>query len=354
MPRAWVEVDLDALVENAATLQRRAGVPLLPMVKADAYGLGAARVVAALGAVSPWGFGVATHEEGAALRLLGCLLPIVVFTPPLPGELGELRRCSLTPALAGREVINEWIHAAGGPWQLAIDTGMNRAGVRWSSVAELHDLLRISPPEGAFTHLHSAESDADSVAEQEERFRSTIAFLPQRPALLHTENSAAIVRRNRSEWDLVRPGIFMYGVSSGAPVSPRHVVSLRARVVAIHELEPGECVSYGATYRVERRSRIATAALGYADGLRRAFSNRGRGILNGKEVPIRGLVTMDMTMFDVTDVACSVGDVVTLVGSDGGSHISINEAAATAGISPYELLASLGNRLPRRYVGVSV
>ncbi|MFN2566932.1 MAG: alanine racemase [Gemmatimonadaceae bacterium] len=351
MTRAWVDVDLGALRRNGAAIAARAGVPLLPMVKADAYGLGAVRVAHALEELDPWGFGVATLREGEELRRAGISRPIVVFTPLLPTDLDAARRAHLRPALESRESIQRWA-VTGEPWHLSIDTGMSRAGVRWTNVADLRDVLELSPPEGAFTHFHSADVDDGSREEQERRFADALATLPMRPMLLHAENGAAAARVDRSRWDLTRPGIFLYGVGSGpgARATPEPVVAVRARVTAVRWIEDGETVSYLATYRAVGRRRIATVPLGYADGYRRSLSNRATAIVNGQRAPIAGLVTMDMTMIDVTEVACEIGDVVTLLGRDGDDVIDMSELGEASGLSPYELLTGLRQRLPRRYL----
>jgi alanine racemase len=353
MTRAWVDVDLGALRRNGAAIAERAGVPIVPMVKADGYGLGAVRVARVLEELDPWGYGVATVREGAELRRVGITRPIIVFTPLLPTELDAARRASLRPALESREAIQRW-SLTGEPWHLAIDTGMGRSGVRWTDVADLRSLLELSPPEGAFTHFHSAEVDDGSRAEQERRFEEGIAALPFRPMLLHTENGAAIARSDGSRWDLVRPGIFLYGVGSGpgASIGPEPVASLRARTVAMRWLENGDTVSYLATYRAAGRRRIATLPLGYADGYRRSLSNCATVLVNGRRAPVVGLVTMDMTMIDVTDVDCEIGNLVTLIGRDGDDLITVEDLAEWSGLSPYELLTGLRQRLPRRYVGI--
>jgi alanine racemase len=354
MTRAWVDIDLGALRRNGVAIATRAGVPLVPMVKADGYGLGAVRVARALEELDPWGYGVATVREGDELRRIGITRPIIVFTPVLLTDLDAVRRAALRPALETREAIERW-SVTRAPWHLSIDTGMGRAGIRWTDVAELRDLLELSPPEGAFTHFHSAELDDGSRAEQERRFEEAIASLPLRPMLLHADNGAAAARSGHSRWDLVRPGIFLYGVGSGptALVQPEPVASVRARVVATRWLEAGDTVSYLATYRATTRRRIATLPLGYADGYRRSFSNKASVLLNGRRAPVAGLVTMDMTMIDVTDLSCEIGDVATLVGRDGEDIITFDELAAVSGLSPYELLTGLRQRLPRRYVEVS-
>jgi alanine racemase len=354
MTRAWVEIDLGALLRNGIRIAERTGIRLLPMVKADAYGLGAIRVACALEALDPWGFGVATVAEGEELRRAGVTRPIIVFTPLLLEELHAVRRARLTPALGSAETIQRWASSEL-PWHLAIDTGMNRAGVAWTDVAELRDVIAAFPPQGAFTHFHSAELDDGSREQQEERFAQAVRALPAPPEIIHAENSPAVAHRPTDypgQWTLARPGVFLYGVGSGpsAHMQPEAVVAMRARVVDLRTVADGETVSYDATYRAVGPRRIATLALGYADGYRRALSNVGSVLVHGRRAPIAGVVTMDMTMIDVTDVECEIGNIATLIGSDGDERIDVEEVAATGGLSPYEVLTGLRARLPRRYV----
>ncbi|MDB4884895.1 MAG: Alanine racemase [Gemmatimonadetes bacterium] len=350
MTRAWVEIDLGAMCRNGAAVAARAGVPLLPMVKADAYGLGALRAALALDALDPWGFGVATVTEGDELRRGGITRPIIVFTPILRNEIDALRRADLTPALGDPAVIESWTRT-GRPWHLQVDTGMGRAGMRWDQVAEYRELFARSRPEGVFTHFHSAELDDASRDEQEARFDAAIAALPERPPLVHAENGPAVERRAPSRWSLCRPGIFLYGVPGfdGGAITPEPVAAIRARIVELRTVEDGETVSYDATWRAEGRRRIATVPVGYADGYRRGLSSRGTALLSGARIPVAGRVTMDMTMFDVTDTDAALGDLVTLLGQDRDDLITVGDLAAAAELSPYELLTGLRLRLPRRY-----
>lgn len=347
--RAWVDVDLGALLRNGAAFAARAGVPLLPMVKADAYGLGAVPVARALERLDPWGFGVATVQEGEELRRAGIHRPIVVFTPLLIDDLDDAARAKLTPTFGARDPILQW-RSTGLPWQLAIDTGMSRAGVQWDAIETLLDVIRVSPPQGAFTHFHSADIDNDSRACQERRFNEAVAKLPVRPAMLHAENSGAVERRDASPWTIARPGIFLYGVnveSSGLRAEP--VVHMRARVVDMREIADGETVSYGGTFRANGPRRIATLGLGYADGYRRVLGNRAVVLIAGRRAPVVGVVTMDMTMVDVTEVSCKIGDVVTLIGRDHSETLTVADVARFGQLSPYEVLTGLRGRLPRYY-----
>ena len=350
MTRAWVEIDLDALCRNGAAVAARAGVPLLPMVKADGYGLGGLRAALALDRLDPWGFGVATVHEGDELRRGGITRPIVVFTPILRNEIDALRRGDLTPALGDPAVIESWART-GRPWHLQIDTGMSRAGMRWDTVAEHRALLARARPDAVFTHFHSAELDDASRDEQERRFDQALAALPERPTLVHAENGPAVERRAPSRWSVCRPGIFLYGVAGfeGGVIVPDPVVSVRARIVELRTIGDGESVSYDATWRASGTRRIATVPVGYADGYQRSLSNKGEALLAGRRVAVAGRVTMDMTMFDVTDTDADLGDVVTLLGRQGDDVVTVAEMAARAGLSPYEILTGLRLRLPRRY-----
>ncbi len=351
--RAWVEVDLGALKRNASMLAQRARVPLLPMVKSDAYGLGVEAIVWALESEDPWGYGVASVQEGAELRSLGVTRRILVFTPLLVDDLDDCMAHRLTPTLGDAKRIDAWHSSGGEAWHLAIDTGMNRAGMPWNRVTELRSLLEASPPEGAFTHFHSAESNDGTRGVQEQRFREAIAMLPSRPKYLHAENSPAIERKAPSPWDLARPGVVLYGVGggTGAEVSPECVASLHGRIVELRDVEGGETVSYGATWRANGWRKVATVSAGYADGVRRSLSNRGVALVNGTRAPIAGIVTMDMTMLDVTGIDCAVGDVATFLGRQGDKELPIAEVARTGELSPYEVLVGLRLRAERMYLG---
>lgn len=363
--RAWLDVDLEAVRYNVRQLRVRAGVPLIVMVKANAYGVGAVMVSRALGVPfdrtpatpdAPWGLGVASLDEAAELRDAGCRGRILCLTPLLASELPRAHGLGVRPALHRVSDINAWAVAGQGgelrPYHLSIDTGMARAGVRWDRVEELRDVLRAHPPEGVFTHFHSADEDIDSRDEQDARFVDAMLALGDAlpPAVLrHSDNSAGIASRTRlSPGSLARPGIAVYAGMFSELLGLRQVVHLRARVVDIRDVAPGETVSYGATWTAARPSRIATISAGYADGYRRQLSNRGEVLIGGVRCPVAGRVTMDMIMVDVTDVPCTVGDVATLIGTDGTATVSTEQVAEVAGLSPYELLVGLALRVPSR------
>jgi alanine racemase len=356
--RAWVDVDLGALVANARTLTTLTGARLLPMVKANGYGLGAVPVARALEAVDPWGFGVASVEEGAALRAAGIDRPILVASPLLPEAVDAHLAHDLRPAIGDNAALEAWLGRSGKPFHIEIDTGMSRAGIRWDDAAAVRaavgTLRGATGWEGVFTHFHSADTDPTSVAQQWERFERVLGALPRRPALVHAASSGGALRGRTYAADLIRPGIFLYGGDAGG-TAPRPVATLRARVVAVRRVGAGDAVSYGATWRAPRSTTVATLALGYADGFLRAAPIVGRESdaaprlveLGGGLVPVVGRVTMDMTMVDAGETGPVAGDVATIY----GGRVSLDQQAAAAGTIAYELLTALGARVPRRYSG---
>ncbi|HET9066666.1 MAG TPA: alanine racemase [Gemmatimonadales bacterium] len=346
--RAWVDVDLDAIVRNARSYQGRVGVPLLPMLKADAYGLGALKIAKALQAVQPMGWGVATTAEAVELRRAGFQEPIIVFTPLIAGQLAEHRTFGLRPVIGDLEALRGWLAASEDPFHLEIDTGMRRAGLPWDdrgTLAAAGTLLHDRASwEGCFTHFHSAGADDFATALQWERFQAAIEMLGRRPPIVHAANGAAGGDGDRYAGTLARPGICLYGAgATGFACEP--VAALRARIVALRAVQPGDTVSYGATWEASRSTTIATLSVGYADGVHRTLSSVGSVEIGERRCPIVGRVTMDFTMVDIGDVPVEIGDVATLF----GGMITLDEQAANAGTIAYELLTSLGHRLPRIY-----
>lgn len=346
--RAWVDVDLSALLANARTVMARSGARLLPMVKANGYGLGAVPVARTLEVLAPWGFGVATPEEGAELRAAGIARPVVMFTPLLPAWREACVAADVTPVIGDVEALACWL-PTGRPFHLEIDSGMARAGVRWDDAASLEAIRALlhggAACEGILTHFHSADEAPGTCDAQWERFQAVVASLPSRPALVHAANSAAALAGSRFAADLVRPGIFLYGGHAG--VAPEPVAALRARVVAVRRVAPGDAVGYGATWTATRPTSIATLGIGYADGVLRSLSSRGAAELAGGVHPFAGRVTMDMTLVDVGDAPVRPGDIATLF----GGRVTLDAQAAAAGTIGYELLTSLGRRVERRYTG---
>lgn len=345
--RAWLDVDLDALLVNARDVTRATHARLVPMVKANAYGLGAVPVARALRALSPWGFGVATVEEGVELRSAGFGERILVSMPHQAEWTSATLAADLTPLIGDFDALDSWIGAAGGrPFHVAIDSGMHRAGFAVGATAELDALAsRLSAArgwEGICTHFHSADSDRVATRRQWEQFQGVVARLGA-PELVHADNSAATLHDSHSG-DLARPGIYLYGGRAGTRVG-RVVARFHARVLKVFAVPAGASVSYGATWTASRPVRVATVAVGYADGVPRALSGRGQFTVARELAPIRGVVTMDMTMIEVgPDVRRA--DVATVF----GDRPTVQEQAAAAHSIDYELLTGVGPRVTRRYL----
>ena len=347
--RGWLAVDLPSLLANARAVREAArGARLLPVVKADAYGLGAVPVARALERLDPWGFAVATVDEGAALRLAGIERPILVLTPAMSLQRAEYARHGLRAVLGDPAVAAEWA----APFHLEIDTGMGRCGVRWDDP----DVLRrfqLPTLEGVFTHFFAADEDAASVGMQWGRFREALAYFGTRPPLLHAANSAAAWRLDE-KLDLVRPGIFLYG-GEQVPDLPAAlpVATVRAPVVSVRRVRAGDPVSYGADWTAPADTNIATLGIGYADGVPRLVQGKAHVLLRGRRRPIVGRVTMDFVMIDAGPAGDTVreGDIATIVGCDGDDEISIHEFAAWSDTISNEVLTRFGARLRREYVG---
>lgn len=347
--RAWVDIDLAALVANARTVEAVTGARLLPMVKANGYGLGAIPVARALEPLAPWGFGVATVEEGQALRSAGIVRPILVFTPLVPWLLDRYLALDLRPVIGDVAALDAWLAATARPFHLEFDTGMGRAGFRCGAPGVLDAIgARVADApgfEGVCTHFHSADEAPPTAERQWEAFLAAVGALPRRPGLLHAASSASALAGRRHAADLVRPGIYLYGGGGGAP-APRAVVRFRARVVAVREVEAGETVGYGGDWVAGHRTVIATLGAGYADGVRRSLARTGEVELHDTLVPIAGRVSMDLTTVAVpAGVPVAVGDVATIF----GGRVPLDVQAHRAGTIAYELLTGLGARVGRRY-----
>lgn len=361
--RAWVDVDTSALRDNYRAVAARAGshARIIPMVKADGYGLGADAVARVFDPLDPAAFGVAAAEEGAALRRAGISRPIIVFTPLSNEALAIAAAERLTPAFSSLAALEKWAQLAGGPFHIEIDTGMGRAGLDWRETSSWAPRVREIAGEtlkwqGVFTHFHGADAaEPKASALQWQRFQDALEQLPvsREDLMVHACNSAAALRWPEYALDAVRPGIFLYGGHPAPGVvervlTPRTVAAVRARVVLVREVPPGSTVGYGASYVSKGWERWATVSIGYGDGLPRALGNVGSAIVRGRRTRIIGRISMDMTVVDVTGVAdVAAGDVATFIGAEGEEEILVDEAAAQVGTISYEVLTGLTPRLPR-------
>jgi alanine racemase len=360
----WAEISLSALKANFRALQRLAkGSEVLPVVKANAYGHGSVEVSKALVSAGAKFLAVAFVEEGAVLRKGGLRVPILVLTPTLPIELPVLLKNKLIPqvsSLEGARAVSKAAQKMGLSRvgvHVKVDTGMGRVGVRPSDVLKVLDSIQKVPRlrvDGLYTHLATADwTDPKFAWGQITQFRQTLEKVHRNGLMpaTHVANSAALITyypQSKGTW--VRPGIALYGVypnpSLKNKVELTPVMQVKTKVLHVKEMEAGESVSYGRTYRAPRKIKVATLAMGYADGVPRTLSNKGYFLVRGKKVPILGTVCMDMTMVDVTKVPrLRVGEQALFF----GAGLPVEDQAALAGTISYELLCGISGRVPRIY-----
>lgn len=353
-------IDLEAMRANLGEVRRYAGgVPVMAVVKADAYGHGVEHAVRVFQEEGVTMFGVATVPEGARLRALGVETPVLVFGQPLVEYLPLYEKYGLDLTVAGEEIA-EAVLRDGRPVRvhIKVETGMHRLGLAISEAPAVVARLMAAPHvEVAALWTHFAASDAADLRyarQQIERFDEVVRAIGA-GVPTHLANSGALVQLPAAVEGraLVRPGGLLYGLASSDPlerqVRVRPVMRLVSRVVHIHHVASGESVSYGCTWRASRPSRVATVAAGYADGLPRQWSNRGHVSIRGRRYPIVGRVCMDMLMVDLgtpagTGQAVATGDEVVFFG---GSDLSAAQAAEWADTMAYALPAGLTNRVPR-------
>ncbi len=364
----WLDIDLDAIADNVAALRRWVGdrVQLAAVVKAQAYGVGAIEVArTALAAGASW-LAVARVHEGEELRAAGIRSPILVLTRTDPSEAVAAVSADLAVTVDTVELGQALGAAARALGRRAVahvkvDTGLHRFGVLPTEVVPLvRELAGIEGLElqGLYTHFASAdEEDQRFTRAQLDCFDRTTAELASAGfafPIRHAANSAATLAHRGAHCNLVRIGLALYGISpSGtipAGLSLRPAVALRARVARITTLSPGEGVGYGQTWHARSVTRVGLVSAGYADGIPRAQSNRGSALVHGREVPLIGRVSMDLTTFDLTGCPdAAVGSTVTFFGEDGGAAVALASFAARSDTIPHEALTSIGARVARVY-----
>jgi alanine racemase len=360
------EIDLDALVHNLGVVRAEAaGARVLAVVKADAYGHGVVPVVTRLAAEGVAAFGVALAEEGLELREAGIDAPILVLNGVYAGAHREVLEAGLTPVAFDLDTVHAFSRAAREEsfgFHLEVDTGIARLGVPVHALAEFLDGLARVPHariDGLMTHFASADGDDDFTREQLRLFaeaRSLLAARGHSPRIVHAANSAALFRHGEARFDMVRPGIALFGVRAWPSRVPpdaialRPTMRLRTEVIALRELPVGATVGYSGTFRASRPTRVATVPVGYGDGLLRALSNRGEMLVRGARAPIIGNVSMDLTTLDVTDIpGVAIGEEVVLLGTQGSETLGAEDLARAAGTIPYEILTNVSRRVPRFY-----
>jgi alanine racemase len=368
----WAEVNLDNLIHNFRVTRAAmgAGVAIMPAVKADAYGHGAVQCARALEAAGAEWFGVALPEEGLTLRNAGVNTPILSLGGFWEGQEDSIVTHRLTPAVFRLDLLDRLNHAARAAklvvdYHLKVDTGMGRLGVPHSDLASfLDEVARFESVrlDGVMTHLASADDHDKNefTTQQMSLFESAVELVRSRghrPSWIHEANSAGAHAHPGSRGNLVRLGGVLYGLWQDVtdraiePLDWRPVMSLRSRIVLLKTVPAGAPLGYGGTFVTSRASRIATLAIGYEDGLRRALTNRGNVIVREQMAPIVGRVSMDLTLVDVTDVKdASVGDEAVIIGGHGSIRITAEEVAAKIGTLSYEVTCGISDRVPRVYV----
>lgn len=367
-PTPVATVDLSALAHNVAQVRQRLLSPceILAVVKADAYGHGAVAVSRTLVQLGIPRLGVATLQEGIALREAGIRAPTLVMGALFANQFSDMIAHRLTPVVYDRETAAGFAACAGSksepyPVHVKVDTGMGRLGLSPEEVLSLLQSPSFRGPlrvEGLMTHLADADSqDSSYTRTQITRFSSVVSQLKAaglQVPLVHAANSAAILCHPSAHFTVVRPGIMLYGyhttpLRDDAP-ELKPVLTLTTNVVQVRRVAPGESVSYNRTFIASRPSRIAVLPIGYADGYSRALSNRGAVLIGGSRAPVVGRVCMDMTMVDVTDIPeVKPGHEAVLIGRQGNMQITAADLALWLGTIPYEVLCAIGPRVIRRY-----
>ncbi|MDA3793398.1 MAG: alanine racemase [Elusimicrobia bacterium] len=354
-------ISLNNIRSNFKKIKELTDAKIMPVVKADAYGHGAVRVAALLEREGSDMLGVATIEEGIKLRKNNIKIPVLVLGSVYPFEnFTEIIKFNLTPIAASMksaralekiamsENVKVKVH-------IKVDTGMGRIGISPAPANELYEYALNSKniePEGVFTHLSAADSDYLFTQKQIKDFREFTEKLSPKPLYVHAANSAGIMKYPASHFNLVRPGLALYGLfpdgvdKEGFGLLP--ALSWESTIIFLKDIKKNTPVSYGGTWRAPKPSKIATLCVGYADGYSRKFSNKGRLLIRGKFCPVVGMVCMDMIMADVSGVGgVKVGDRAVLIGESGGERITAEEAAKTAGTINYEITTSISSRVPR-------
>jgi Alr-MurF fusion protein len=359
----WLRIDLDAIAGNVRALQTFAGVPLMAVLKGDAYGHGAVRVARAASRAGAYAMAVATIGEARMLRTADIAGPILVLGYTAPWQAHEAARLGLACTVFDHEAALA-LSAAGVehdhplPVHVKVDTGMGRLGLPPAEVGPFLAWMQTLPGlalAGLYTHFADADlPDSDYTSLQHSRFTGLLTALEAaglRPPLVHAANSAAALRLPNTRFDLIRPGIALYGLAPGPdialPPGFQPALSFHSEVAQVREHPAGTPLSYGGAFVTQRPSLIATIPVGYADGLRRSPPWRAV-LVRGQRAPLVGRICMDYALLDVSDIPdVKRGDAVVLLGTQGAERISADEVAGWLGTISYEVLTSILPRVPR-------
>ena len=373
LPRSrltWAEIDLDAVVHNTRELGNLLGknVEMMAVVKSGAYGHGAPEVSQAALEGGAACLGVAFPEEGIELRKEGIHAPVLLLGYTPPSQMEWLLEYELTPTIISQEEayhLSEYVSASRSifPVHVKVDTGMGRLGFLPSRAAEEVEKISRLPGlevQGLMTHLASAdEEDPGYTYQQLDCFNAILEECRKRgvhPRIIHAANSAGMIRFPEAHFNLVRPGLSLYGyypspaVKAFTEVDLKPVLTFKSRVVMLKRVPSGTYLSYGGTYCTDREAEIATIPVGYADGFNRLLSNRGQVLIKGQRAPVVGRVCMDYIMADVTGLeGVETGAEVVLYGKQGAEAVTAWEVAELQGTIPYEVLCAVSKRVPRWY-----
>jgi len=363
----WIEVDLNAIKHNLEAVKSKvgSGTKILAIVKADAYGHGAVKVSQTLEQNGTNMLGVAFPGEGIELRNNNITIPILILNPVLSEQIEDVIQHSLGVTVSSLDIANE-ISITAKKYNhnirihVEIDTGMGGAGVcPDKALPFIKALLLIEnlEIEGVFTHFSSSEEkDKSFTYEQNRKFKEVIKQLENEKIsipLIHSANSAAILDIADSHFNMVRPGLILYGIFPSKYVSRnielKQSMSFKTRIINLKELDPGSVIGYGRTFEITKQTTVATIPVGYKDGFSRGFSNLGEVLVHGKRVPIIGRVCMDRCFIDVTDFSdVEIGSEVILLGEQDNEIISIESATELLGTIPYEIVCNVGTITPKK------
>lgn len=362
--RTWAEIYLDRLINNYKIIKRAVGSKkVMAVIKADAYGHGAIEVAKTLQKLGVDMFGVASAEEGIELRAAGIKSKIVVLSPILNEQIDACIEYNLIPTISELsffENLNRKLKKYKRPIlvHIEVDTGMTRTGFVYKDTINAVEKINSSPYikiEGIFSHFPLADSDGAFSKLQIERFSSLINQLRSmkiKTNYVHLANSSGIFRLPQAHFNLVRPGISLYGLTSSPKIVYddhfRPVMNLKSRIVNLREVPANTPISYGHIYRTKRKSRIGTISVGYGDGYPRMLSNNADVLCHGRRARIVGTICMDLMMIDLTDIPeAKLGDTVTLIGEDGDEMIRVEELAEKCNTIVYEITSGIGPRVAR-------
>ncbi|MGQ4647599.1 alanine racemase [Lyngbya aestuarii] len=365
--RAWVEINQAALHHNVRQLQQILApqTQLMAVVKADAYGHGAAIVAKTVLEAGVAGVCVATVQEGIQLREAGIEAPVLIFgATDTPEQVRAIAHWQLEPTLCNSQqalLFSKILSslATTVPVHLNLDTGMSRLGMPWQQAKQFVSLVQQLPQlkiASVYSHLATAEStDTTVIRQQQQRFDEAVSQLHQAgivPPLLHLANSAGTLTDQTLHYDLVRVGLALYGLYPAEHlrrvIDLQSVMQVKARVMQVKDIAPGTGISYGYKSIAQKQLRLAVVGIGYADGIPRNLSNKMIALIRGQQVRQIGAITMDMLMLDVTALPdLQTGEVVTLIGQDGEFQITADDWAQSLGTISWEILCSFKHRLPR-------